>query len=230
MDKSVLITGANGGLGRIITRKFLENQFSVTGIVSPSGDKDFLQNKKLSIYTADLANEADAEISLKKAIDESGPVSFGIFTVGGFDMGSLEDTGIEGVRQMIKLNFETAYNSARILLNHFRKSGTPGRMVFVGSIPGLHLKKAREMVAYGLSKSLVIGLAEIINSEGAEDNISAAVVIPSTIDTPQTRKAMPKADFSKWVTPEEIADSLLYLFSAPGMKLKDPVLKLYGKS
>ncbi|MEO5945606.1 MAG: hypothetical protein ABIP79_02230, partial [Chitinophagaceae bacterium] len=62
---------------------------------------------------------------------------------------------------------------------------------------------------YGLSKSLIFRLAELLNEEAKNTDVITCVVIPSTIDTPQNRKSMPDADFSKWVTPEKLAD-LIY--------------------
>jgi len=83
-----------------------------------------------------------------------------------------------------------------------------GRIILVGSRPGRYPDAARTSVAYGFSKSLVFRLAEIVNLEGREKNIHAAVIVPSTIDTPANRKAMPKADFTKWNRPEDIAEKM----------------------
>ena len=64
------------------------------------------------------------------------------------------------------------------------------------------------MVAYGLAKSLIIRLAELMNLEAKGKNVVTSVVVPSTIDTPQNRKAMPDADFNKWVKPEDIKEEI----------------------
>lgn len=70
---------------------------------------------------------------------------------------------------------------------------------------GIDTNKAKGMTAYGLGKSLLVGLANIINAEYEGTAIKAHVIVPSTIDTPQNRAAMPNADFSKWEKPSEIA-------------------------
>ena len=86
------------------------------------------------------------------------------------------------------------------------------------------------MVAYGLGKSLVFRLAEIMNDEAKGHNVVSAVVIPSTIDTPQNRKAMPNVNFDNWVKPEEIANVIYFHCSDKAAALREPVIKVYGNS
>ena len=76
----------------------------------------------------------------------------------------------------------------------------------------------------------MLELTEIINEEGKSKDIYATVVAPSTIDTPQNREAMPEADHSKWVTPELIAENILFLLSEPGRILRQPVVRIFGNS
>ncbi len=76
------------------------------------------------------------------------------------------------------------------------------------------------MVAYGLAKSLIFRLAELMNDEAKGTNVVTSVVVPGTIDTPQNRKAMPDADPSKWVRPETIADVIHFYCTREGCRLK----------
>jgi NAD(P)-dependent dehydrogenase (short-subunit alcohol dehydrogenase family) len=105
---------------------------------------------------------------------------------------------------------------------------TGGRIVLVGARPALQPRDGASNVAYGLSKSLVLRLAEILNAEGADHNVVTSVIIPSTIDTPDNRAAMPKADFTKWVRPEDIAATIAFILSQPAQMLREPVFKVYG--
>jgi hypothetical protein len=84
------------------------------------------------------------------------------------------------------------------------------------------------MIGYGLSKSLVFRLAELFNAEAKDLDVVTSVVVPSTIDTPQNRNSMPKADFKKWVTPAAIADIIYFHASGQGSVLREPVIKVYG--
>lgn len=76
------------------------------------------------------------------------------------------------------------------------------------------MKNSKGMVAYGLSKSLLFRLSELMNDGAAGTGVKTVVIVPSTIDTPQNRGAMPGADFSKWQTPEFIANTIFTLSSA----------------
>jgi NAD(P)-dependent dehydrogenase (short-subunit alcohol dehydrogenase family) len=86
------------------------------------------------------------------------------------------------------------------------------------------------MLSYALSKSLVFRLAEVINEDGKGYGITASVIVPGTIDTPQNREAMPDADFTAWVTASEIADNIYHLSTPAGRQLRESIIKVYGES
>jgi NAD(P)-dependent dehydrogenase (short-subunit alcohol dehydrogenase family) len=86
------------------------------------------------------------------------------------------------------------------------------------------------MTAYALSKSLVFRLAELLNREAAGTGVVAVVVVPSIIDTAPNRRAMPDSDFSAWVKPEKIAELIHYHSSTEAADLREPVLRIYGRS
>ena len=128
-----------------------------------------------------------------------------------------------------RLNFETAYNVARPVFVQMMKQGA-GRIFLVGSRPGLDMSNANGMVAYGLGKSLIFRLAELMNAEAKGTNVVTSVIVPSTIDTPQNRQSMPDADFTKWVTPESIAAIIFFHTTVAAAALRDPVVKMYNKA
>jgi NAD(P)-dependent dehydrogenase (short-subunit alcohol dehydrogenase family) len=202
----------------------------VTAVVGPEDDVNFMNHSNLSVYALDLFNESSAEKSIQEIITKEGSYSFAVFTVGGFGMGGFPDTSLEDIRKMIRLNFETAYTSARVLFNHYKQEKIQGRIILIGARPGLTLHKSVGTVAYGLSKSLVFSLAELINVSGHDLGIDATVIVPSIIDTPANRKAIPDADFSKWVQPGHIAENIYFLSTEAGKELRDSVFKVYGKS
>jgi NAD(P)-dependent dehydrogenase (short-subunit alcohol dehydrogenase family) len=105
-----------------------------------------------------------------------------------------------------------------------------GRIFLIGSRPGLDAKNGKGMVAYGLAKSLIFRLAELMNEEGKAHNVVTSVIIPSTIDTPQNRKAMPDANPANWVKAEEISDVIYYYCSDEARALREPIIKMYGNS
>jgi NAD(P)-dependent dehydrogenase (short-subunit alcohol dehydrogenase family) len=105
-----------------------------------------------------------------------------------------------------------------------------GRLVFVGARPALQPEDGKKMLAYALSKSLLFRLAEFINAAAKGKNVTASVIVPSTIDTEINRQSMPKADFVQWVQPAQIADTLEFICSDKGLPLRESVYKLYNNA
>ena len=144
-------------------------------------------------------------------------------------MGTLAETKTADVLQQYRLNFETAYNIARPsfirMLN--QKSG---RIFIIGARPGLDAGNGKGMVAYGLAKSLIFRLAELMNDEAKGVNVVTSVIVPSTIDTPPNRTSMPNADFDAWVKPEAIADIIYFYCTEAADVLREPIIKVYNNS
>jgi NAD(P)-dependent dehydrogenase (short-subunit alcohol dehydrogenase family) len=130
---------------------------------------------------------------------------------------------------MVSLNFNTAYTIAQAVFGEMIKQKR-GRIIFVGARPALLADQGKNAIAYGLSKTMVMKLAEYLNAEGAEHNVLSHVIVPSTIDTPANRNAMPTADFSSWVRPEDIVDTMLFLCSDTSSAFRDTVIKMYSRS
>jgi NAD(P)-dependent dehydrogenase (short-subunit alcohol dehydrogenase family) len=105
-----------------------------------------------------------------------------------------------------------------------------GRIFIIGSKPGLSSVNSKGMVAYGLAKSLIFRLAELMNAEAKGTNVVVSVIVPSTIDTSQNRKSMPDADPAKWVKPEAIADVIYFYCTDAAAVLREPVIKVYNNS
>ncbi len=133
------------------------------------------------------------------------------------------------IAKQYKLNFETAYNMARPVFIQMMQQGS-GRIFLIGSRPGLDMKNSSGMVGYGLAKSLIFRLAELMNEEAKGTNVVTSVVVPSTIDTPQNRKSMPQCDFTKWVTPDTIADIIYFHCTNAATALRETIIKIYGGS
>jgi NAD(P)-dependent dehydrogenase (short-subunit alcohol dehydrogenase family) len=86
------------------------------------------------------------------------------------------------------------------------------------------------MAAYTASKAAVIRLTESLALEVRDLGINVNCVLPGTIDTPQNRQAMPKADFSRWVAPEALADAILFLASDAARAVNGAALPVFGQS
>jgi NAD(P)-dependent dehydrogenase (short-subunit alcohol dehydrogenase family) len=228
MGKTVIITGASGNLGSAVTSHFLNQDYRVIATVTnEEAKKSFTPHQNLQVEIVDLANEASAASFVKDAIKKHEVIDAALLLVGGFAMGNIGATDTKAIREQLTLNFETAYHVARPLYEHMAGNRS-GRIVFIGSRPALQASAGKNLIAYGLSKSLLFKLAEYINEEGKGKNVTATVVVPSTIDTPQNRKSMPEADPGKWVNPEALAEILEFVVSGKGSPLRETVLKVYN--
>jgi len=152
-----------------------------------------------------------------------------VLTVGGFAMGKIVDTKTSDIAKQYKLNFETAYNAARPIFVQMLDQSN-GRIFIVGSKPGLDARNSKGMIAYGLAKSLIFRLAELMNDEAKGKNVVTSVIVPSTIDTPQNRNSMPDAHFDNWVKAEAIADAIYWHCTAEAAIIREPVIKVYNNA
>ncbi|HEX2629752.1 MAG TPA: SDR family NAD(P)-dependent oxidoreductase [Chitinophagaceae bacterium] len=222
--KSALITGAAGNLGQAVVEKFIKEGYHVTGTVHEE-----TSNTKYDAVKVDLSDEKAAQQLVDKVIAKNKTIDVAVLTVGGFAMGKIADTTASDILHQYKLNFETAYHVARPVFVQMMKQGS-GRIFLIGSRPGSDMHNSKGMVAYGMAKSLLFRLAELMNDEAKGHNVVTSVVVPSTIDTPPNRKSMPDADFSKWVKPEAIADVIYFYSSEEASALREPVIKVYNNA
>jgi len=233
--KTAIVTGASGNMGQAVVKKFIAEGYRVIGTVIPDDPVPLdavalgFPAESFEKVVVDLMNEEDSEKFIASIISKYGTVDAAILTVGGFAMGTIAETRTSDIAKQYKLNFETAYNTARPLFIQMVKQNS-GRIFIIGSRPGLDTRNSKGMVAYGLGKSLIFRLAELMNEEAKGTNVVTSVVIPSTIDTPQNRKAMPDTDPAKWVKPEAIADIIHFYCTDGAAVLREPLIKIYNNS
>ena len=145
--------------------------------------------------------------------------------VGGYASGNLESTSQQELTRMIQLNFFSAFTVANAFLPLLIKQQR-GALFFVGARTAVEPKEAKEAVAYALSKQLVSGYAALVAEEVKGTDIQTHVFVPSILDSPSNRAAMPLADFSKWVNPSDIAEAMHYALNTPA--LRNMTFTLYG--
>ncbi|GAB3316229.1 3-oxoacyl-ACP reductase FabG [Larkinella ripae] len=225
----VFLTGGAGGLGRSITKKLLQNGHTVVATLEPGGHA-LEARPSLFTHELDLTDEAGCKALVEQVVAEHGRIDAAVLLVGGFAMGALEETDFGAVDQMIRLNFQTTYQVARPVFEQMTQQAAGGRLVLVGARPALVPSAGQHMVAYALSKALVIQLSEILNAAGKSKNVVSTVLVPSTIDTPANREAMPDADPANWVKPEEIAELVDFVTFGAGKMLRESVLKVYNNA
>jgi NAD(P)-dependent dehydrogenase (short-subunit alcohol dehydrogenase family) len=212
--KTVMITGAAGNLGRAVAGAFAgagANEvlvdLDVAGLGKAFGPDD---DRRLAI-AADLADRKALDAACEQALKKFGRIDALCNIAGGFHMGEdVHETPDDVWRRMIDLNAGSLLNACGAAVPRMLAGGG-GRIVNVAA--GAALRGGARMGAYAAAKSAVIRLTESMSAELKDRNINVNCVMPSIIDTPQNRAAMPDADASRWVTPEALAEVLVFLAS-----------------
>ena len=215
-DKIFIVTGAAGNVGSAVVRLLASRGARVAAVdmlERPlSAVMQTLENPQLHLPLPgiDLADPSACEALVARVVQTLGGLHGVATTVGGFAMGKLADTGLAEWDAMFMLNVKTTWNIYRAAVPVLRAAGG-GSLVGIGSAAGL--RGSGEMAPYAAMKSAVMRLTESLAEELRSDHIRANAVLPTTIDTPQNRAAMPGANTSRWVKPAEVAEAMLFLLS-----------------
>ena len=228
--KTVIITGAAGNLGKACVERFLADGYKVIATVTPGKNLGYEVEGDVETYDADLSDEKAVDEVISQIVAKHKTIDAALLLVGGYASGGINETDGSTLKKMFSLNFDTTYFVARPLFQQMLKQGSGGRIVLVGARPALRPKDGNKSFAYALSKSLIFKLAEFLNAAGSEKNVTACVVVPSTIDTHPNRQAMPNADFSAWVKAEDIAAAMAHLCSSESSGWRETVVKIYNRA
>lgn len=232
-NKIAIITGGTGGLGKSVVSAFLREGASVYTTYIDKNQLDATSDLKerygevLLLGKADVTKERDMSKVVERVIRKFGRVDCLINIVGGFGMASLIETDEALWNKMMDMNLNSVFVSSKAALPQMMKQKY-GRIINIGARPAL--SGCKNMSAYGASKAAVLNLTQSMADELSDYNINVNAIIPGTMDTPRNRKDMPKADFKKWVDPEEIADVIVFLCSNGGNKISGAILPVYGKT
>lgn len=232
-NKIVLITGATGGLGSAVTGAFLNAGARVaathTGIEKFKELESELKpqpGKLLGIET-NVFDSASVKQMADTVMEKFGSIDALVNLVGGYLGGiSVADMSEKQWDFMFNLNLKSVFLVCRQVLPVMMQQKS-GRIVNITSGGGL--KGAEDIAAYGASKAGVINLTQTLAAEGKKYNITANAIAPGMIDTAANRKAIPKADFSKWVTPASLAEVILFLCSDAAKDISGTVVPVFGK-
>ena len=229
---NIVLTGGTGALGSVITAEFIKSGANVitnfrSGKSFDDLKKQVVKSDNLHGIQADLTREEDVNSFFEQAGQRFKRLDIFLHIMGGFWMGEeIVDTSLENWNRMMNLNLTSTFLCTREAFK-IMKIQCSGKIFTVGA------KTAEEfppqMGAYTVSKAGVMALTRVLANEGKAYNILVNSIIPGIIDTEDNRKAMPKADFSEWVAPEQIARMLIYLCKAETQILSHSFLKLFGK-
>lgn len=230
MPSVAMITGASGNLGRALATAFEAAGMQVA-LVDRQRDRleaaYGLEGARLYL-AADLTNPDAVEDAAKATIDRFGRIDALCNIAGGFRMGPpVHETPDADFTFMFDINARTMIHTARAVVPRMLAAGG-GRIVNVGAFGAL--KGGANMGAYVASKSAVIRLTESMAAELRERNINVNCVLPTTIDTPENRAAMPKADPARWVAPADLASVIVFLASDAARAVHGAAIPVTGLS
>jgi len=231
--KTAIITGSTSALGSEISRAFAARGANLA-LVYISEEKFTRLESQLDEFVAkvlklkaDVTDESQVTTMFQKAKGEFGSIDFLINTVGGFAGGkSVADMEESTWDKMMSLNLKSAFLCSKAAMEEMRTQGH-GKIINISAMTALQSKPNR--AAYAVAKAGVIKLTEAVALEGKEFNIQANAIAPSVILTEANKADMPNADFSKWVTPNQIAETIVFLCSPAGDAITGTVLKLQGR-
>jgi NAD(P)-dependent dehydrogenase (short-subunit alcohol dehydrogenase family) len=223
--KIVLVTGANGGLGRDVTQALLNAGATVVG-TSRKIDASEFNNTAFTALPGELSTPAGAKAVVDFVASRFGRLDVLAHTVGGFAGGSsMAETDDTTFQRMMDLNLNCTFYLLRAAIPLMRKT-LGGRIIAIGSRAAVD--PGAGVGAYSASKAAMVSLIRTVALENKDAGLTANVILPGTMDTPANRKAMPTADISKWVQPANVAGLITWLAGEAGRDVNGAVLPVYG--
>jgi NAD(P)-dependent dehydrogenase (short-subunit alcohol dehydrogenase family) len=224
-ERIVFITGANGGLGTLVTESFLQQGDKVVG-ASRRVDSSEFPNPNFRAMSIDFTNQQQVHDAIARVIAEFGRLDILVHVLGGFAGGQSIATTDDGTwKRMQDLNLTSAFYVLRETIPHLRKSKN-GRIVAIGSLAAKEPQP--NLGAYVIFKTALSALVQTVALENADSSLTANVILPGTMDTPANRQAMPNADFSKWLNPKCVAELILWLADESAAQVTGTVIPIEG--
>jgi NAD(P)-dependent dehydrogenase (short-subunit alcohol dehydrogenase family) len=229
--RAVVVTGAFGVLGAAVARAFAARGAHVALLdlaVSPppSVQADFAA-RHLLLGGVDLGDVESTRRAMLAAAMRFGGIDVLVNVAGGFQWQTLADGSVETWDQLYRMNLRTAVVSCKVALPALIERG-PGRIVNIGA-GAAAARAGAGLGPYTASKAGVQRLTESLSEELKDRGITVNAILPGTIDTPRNRTDMPDADFSRWVTPQEIADVVLFLASDAARAVTGAAIPVFGR-
>ena len=233
-NRVVVVAGASGNLGQAVARAFQSAGANLVLLDHAAGRLQELfpelagSSDHLLLGSVDAADAESVERAVHSALERFGRIDVLANTVGGYRAGQpVHETPLDTWDFMLSLNARTAFILSRAVVPSMLAQGA-GKIVHVAARAAL--AGSARAAAYSASKAATVRLVESLAAELRQENINANCVLPGTIDTPQNREAMPKADHSRWVAPEAIADVILFLASDVARAVNGAAVPVYGRS
>ncbi len=233
--KTAIITGGTGGVGSVVVRTFLNEGARVALTYTKETELNYMLSEypelrhddRLLSLNIDVTIEDDVKSMIKQTLEAFGRIDILVNLVGGISKkANIIDTEEKVWDFMVNLNLKSVFHCSKAVLRPMMEQKS-GKIVNISAMTALEPVPGKG--PYAVAKAGIITLTETIAQEVKEYNIQVNAIAPSIIATAANIDAMPNADHSKWVTPEQIARTVVFLGSEASDAITGTVLKVYGK-
>ena len=229
-NRVVVVTGAYGALGTAVAKAFDRTgaHVALIDLSQPSAEVQaaFAGSRHLVLGGADLANVESTRKAMAAIAMRFGGIDVLVNVAGGFRWEKIEDGDVDTWDAMYAMNLRSAVVSCKAVLPAMLERGG-GRIINIGA--GAAAKAGLGMGAYTASKSGVQRLTEALAEELKDRHITVNAILPGIIDTPRNRLDMPSADFTRWVSPAEIASVIVFLASDEASAVTGAAIPVSGR-
>lgn len=233
-ERVAVITGGTGGLGTALVRHLVDAdvRLGVSYLLPDEAaafeDEFELDEDRLLLRRVDATNPEAVSTFMKEVADRWGGIHMLCSLVGGWAGGrDVEETDDVRFERMLDLNLRSAFYAVRAAVPHLRRAGW-GRVLLVGSRAVEDTPPGQ--AAFNVSKAGVVALAKTVAQELEGSGVTANCLMPSVIDTPATREALPYADYVHWPTPDDIASVAAFVLSEGSGVMNGATLRVYGRA
>ncbi|MBB4864892.1 NAD(P)-dependent dehydrogenase (short-subunit alcohol dehydrogenase family) [Pseudomonas nitritireducens] len=224
-QRVVAITGAFGNLGQVLA-EMAASQGARLVLIDHASSERHSSADCLLLPDTDLTSSTACQAVAARIEEHFGRLDALVNVAGGFAWEPVQGGDVETWDRLYALNLRTALLTTQALLPLIRRSDA-GRIVNLGA--GAAAKAGLGMGAYAASKAGVMRLTESLAEELKDQGVTVNAVLPSIIDTPQNRAAMPEAPFDRWVTPQQLAAVILFLLSDAACAISGAAIPVSGR-
>jgi NAD(P)-dependent dehydrogenase (short-subunit alcohol dehydrogenase family) len=218
-DRVAVVTGAAGNLGGAVIARLEAEGATVVGV-----ERSRIRHRDQTVAEIDLRNADSTQRAFAALTARFGRVDSVVHTVGTYRGGpSLIDTPDDDFTDLFATNVLTTANLLRAALRAMLAQGS-GQIAVVGSVDALQAVPGHS--AYGASKAAQLRMVESAAAELRGSSVTLNAVLPTIMDTPQNRAAMPTADRSAWLTLEAVAEVLVFLVSPAASAIHGQAVRL----
>ena len=228
--RRVVVTGGTGALGRAVVGRLLAaGALCHIPVFDPAELPGFPHRGDAGVALSD-GIDLTQETAVEAYYGQLPEVWGSVHLAGGFDMAPIADTRQAQFAKLYDLNVVTCFLCCREAVKAIRRSGQGGRILNVAARPALEPRSGKGMVAYTAAKAAVAAITQALAEEVAADDIAVNAIVPSIIDTPANRSAMPGANHAAWPKPDELAQMIVTLVAAETATIRGGLITAYGRS